>query len=147
MLLLLFQLLYMGCMCLLIIKTTDTMTKHILCSQRGDGGKVCDSTSEGDETVEPPFKKVCKSWFMNSNEQYRDMFSSGIISYAFYFTWLKYTKEGARGCWCNVSVLNIGNVMDSLYNEFDRVLDKFPTYHKWILLGDFSTKVGGENIF
>jgi hypothetical protein len=84
---------------------------------------------------------------MNSNEQYRDMFSSVIISYAFYFTWLKYIKEVPWGRWCNVSVLNIGNVKDSLYSELDRVFNKFPTYDKCILLADLNTKVGGENNF
>jgi hypothetical protein len=31
--------------------------------------------------------------------------------------------------------------------ELERVFDKFPKYHMKILLGDFSAKVGMENIF
>jgi hypothetical protein len=60
-----------------------------------------------------------------------------------------------RGRWCQVIVLNVhaptedktDNVNDSFYEELERVFDKFPTYHIRILLGDFSAKVGKEDIF
>jgi hypothetical protein len=59
------------------------------------------------------------------------------------------------GGWCHIIVLNvhaptqdkIGDVMNSLYEELERVFDNFPTYHMKILLGHFSAKVGKENIF
>jgi endonuclease/exonuclease/phosphatase family metal-dependent hydrolase len=38
-------------------------------------------------------------------------------------------------------------VKDSFYEELERVFDKFPKYHMKILLGDFSAKVGTEDIF
>jgi hypothetical protein len=38
-------------------------------------------------------------------------------------------------------------VKDSFYEELERVFDKFPKYHMKILLGDFSAKVGREDIF
>jgi hypothetical protein len=38
-------------------------------------------------------------------------------------------------------------VKDSLYKELERVFNKFPKYHMKILLGDFSAKVGREDIF
>jgi hypothetical protein len=52
--------------------------------------------------------------------------------------------------WC-VGVLenaiNItGDVKDS-YKELKHVLSKFPNHHVKILLGEFSTKLGRENIF
>jgi hypothetical protein len=36
---------------------------------------------------------------------------------------------------------------DSFYEELEQVFDHFPKYCKKILLGDFNTKVGKENIF
>jgi hypothetical protein len=36
---------------------------------------------------------------------------------------------------------------DRFYEELERVFDKFPKYHMNILLGDFYTKVGKEDIF
>jgi hypothetical protein len=36
---------------------------------------------------------------------------------------------------------------DRLYGELEHVFDKFPKYHMTILLGDFKTKVGREDIF
>jgi hypothetical protein len=59
-----------------------------------------------------------------------------------------------RGCWCHI-VLNVhastedktDDVKDSFYEELERVFDKFPKYHMKILLGDFSAKVGREDIF
>jgi exonuclease III len=36
-------------------------------------------------------------------------------------------------------------VKDSFYEEFERVLDKFPKYHKKILLGDFNAKIDRED--
>jgi hypothetical protein len=38
------------------------------------------------------------------------------------------------------------DVKDSLYEELECVFDKFPKYHMKILLGDFSAKVGREDI-
>jgi hypothetical protein len=60
-----------------------------------------------------------------------------------------------RGRWCHIIVLNIhaptedktGDVKDSFYKEQKCVFDKFPRYHMKILLGDFSAKVGREDIF
>ena len=36
---------------------------------------------------------------------------------------------------------------DSFYEELERFFYHFPKYHMKILLGDFNTKVGRENIF
>jgi exonuclease III len=60
-----------------------------------------------------------------------------------------------RGRWCHKIVLNVhaptedktDDVKDSFYEEMERVFDKFPKYHKKILLGDFNAKVGREDIF
>jgi hypothetical protein len=40
----------------------------------------------------------------------------------------------------------IDDMKDSFYKELEHVFDKFPKYHKKILLGDFSTKVCRKNI-
>jgi hypothetical protein len=42
---------------------------------------------------------------------------------------------------------SIYDVNDSFYEEQERVFDKFPKYHMKILLGDFSAKIGREDIF
>jgi hypothetical protein len=60
-----------------------------------------------------------------------------------------------RGRWCRIIVLNVhapaedksDDVKDSLYEELERVFDKFPKYHMKILLGYFNAKVGREDIF
>jgi hypothetical protein len=60
-----------------------------------------------------------------------------------------------RGRWCNSVVLNVhapcedkgDDVKDSFCEELERVFDQFPRYDMKILLGDFSAKVGRENIF
>jgi hypothetical protein len=59
-----------------------------------------------------------------------------------------------RGRWCDIIVLNIHaptedkiDMKDSFYKELECVFDKFPKYHKKILLGDFSAKVSREDIF
>jgi hypothetical protein len=60
-----------------------------------------------------------------------------------------------RGRWCHIIALNVNaptedktdDVRDSFYEELERVFDKFPKYHMKILLGDFSAKVGREDIF
>jgi hypothetical protein len=60
-----------------------------------------------------------------------------------------------RGHWCDIIVMNvpaptedkIDNVKDSFYGELEHVFDKFPKYRMQILLGDFSAKVGREDIF
>jgi endonuclease/exonuclease/phosphatase family metal-dependent hydrolase len=60
-----------------------------------------------------------------------------------------------RGRWCHIIVLNVhaptedktDDVMQSFYEELERVFDKFPKYHMKILLGDFNAKVGLEDIF
>jgi hypothetical protein len=59
-----------------------------------------------------------------------------------------------RGRSCDIIVLNvhaptedkIDDMKDS-YKEPNLVFDKFPKYHTKILLGDFNTKVGREDIF
>jgi hypothetical protein len=59
-----------------------------------------------------------------------------------------------RDRWCHIIVLNVhaptedktDDVKDSFYGELERVFDKFPKYHLKILLGDFSAKVGKEDI-
>jgi hypothetical protein len=60
-----------------------------------------------------------------------------------------------RGRWFHIIVLNvhaptedkIDDVEDSFYEELDSTFHKFPKYHTKILLGDFSAKVGREDIF
>jgi hypothetical protein len=60
-----------------------------------------------------------------------------------------------RGHWCGVIVLNVhaptkettDDVKDSFYEELERVFHNFPKYHMKILLGDFNSKVGREDIF
>jgi exonuclease III len=60
-----------------------------------------------------------------------------------------------RGCWCNIIVLNVhtpcedkgDDVKDSFCEELRHVFDKFHRYDMKILWGDFSVKVGRENIF
>jgi exonuclease III len=39
------------------------------------------------------------------------------------------------------------DVKDSFYEELERVFDKFDKYYMKILLGDFNSKVGMEDIF
>jgi hypothetical protein len=41
----------------------------------------------------------------------------------------------------------IDDVKDSFYKELDCVFDKFCKYHMEILLGDFNTKIGRDDIF
>jgi hypothetical protein len=56
---------------------------------------------------------------------------------------------------CHTIVLNVraptedktDDVKDSFYKEMERVFDKFPKYHMKILFGNFSAKVGKEDIF
>jgi hypothetical protein len=38
-------------------------------------------------------------------------------------------------------------IKDSFYEELEEVFDQFPRYHIKILMGDFSAKVGREDIF
>jgi hypothetical protein len=60
-----------------------------------------------------------------------------------------------RGRWCHIIVLNVhastedktDYVKDSFYEELECVFDKFPKYHMKILLCNFNTKVGKEDIF
>jgi hypothetical protein len=52
-----------------------------------------------------------------------------------------------RVCWFHIIVLNIDDVKDSLYEEQEHVFYKFSKYNMDSLLGDFSTKLGKENIF
>ena len=59
-----------------------------------------------------------------------------------------------RGRWCNI-VLNVhapsweksDNSKDSFYKELEQIFYHFPKYDMKILLGDFNTKLGRENIF
>jgi hypothetical protein len=60
-----------------------------------------------------------------------------------------------RGRWCHIIVLNVhaptkdktDDVKDSIYEELERVSDKFSKHHMKILLGNFNAKVGREDIF
>jgi hypothetical protein len=59
-----------------------------------------------------------------------------------------------RGCWCDDIVLNMHEPTEDKcddtkdrYEELDCVFYQFPKYHMKILLGDFSEKVGWEDIF
>jgi hypothetical protein len=57
-----------------------------------------------------------------------------------------------RGRWCHNIVLNVhaptedktDDMKDSLYEELERVFDKFPKYHMKILLGNVNAKLGRE---
>jgi hypothetical protein len=59
-----------------------------------------------------------------------------------------------KGCWCDI-VLDVHAltedkddiIKDSSYEELEQVFGQFPRYHMKMLLGDFNTKVGRENIF
>jgi hypothetical protein len=59
-----------------------------------------------------------------------------------------------RGRWCDI-VLNVhaptedkcGDTRDRFYEELEHALNQFPNYDMKILLGDFSAKVGREDIF
>jgi hypothetical protein len=58
-----------------------------------------------------------------------------------------------RGRWYHVIVMYVHvptedkiDYVKGSYEELERVLDKFPKYHIKILLGDFSAKVGREDI-
>jgi hypothetical protein len=59
-----------------------------------------------------------------------------------------------KGRWCHIIILNIhaptedktDDLMDSIYEELERVFDKFPEYHMKSLLGDLGAKVGKEDI-
>jgi hypothetical protein len=61
----------------------------------------------------------------------------------------------SRDCWCNIIVLKVhasyedksDDIKDSFYKELGCVFDQFPMYNMTILLGDFSAKVGREDIF
>jgi exonuclease III len=60
-----------------------------------------------------------------------------------------------RGRWCNIIVLNVrgpcedkgADVKCSFCEELGRVFDQFSRYGMKILMGDFNTKVGREDIF
>jgi hypothetical protein len=39
------------------------------------------------------------------------------------------------------------DVKDSFYEELEFMFDEFPKYHTKILLGDFSAKLGREDLF
>jgi hypothetical protein len=60
-----------------------------------------------------------------------------------------------RDRWCNIVALNVhipcegksGDVKDSFYEELGRVFDQYARYDMKILLGEFNTKVGREDIF
>jgi hypothetical protein len=59
-----------------------------------------------------------------------------------------------RGLWCN-NIVNVhapcedksDDVKDNLCDELERVFDQFPRYYMNILLRDFNSKVGTEDIF
>jgi hypothetical protein len=60
-----------------------------------------------------------------------------------------------RDHWCHIIVLDVhaatedktDDLKGSFYEELECVFDKFLKYHMKILLGDFSAKVGREDIF
>jgi exonuclease III len=60
-----------------------------------------------------------------------------------------------RGRRCNIIVLNVhapcedkgDDEKDSFFEELGRVFDQFPRYDMKIILGDYNTKVGREDIF
>jgi hypothetical protein len=60
-----------------------------------------------------------------------------------------------KGHWCDIIVLNAhaptddidDDIKDSLYEKLEQVFDQFLRYHMKKLLGDFSAKVGREDIF
>jgi hypothetical protein len=59
-----------------------------------------------------------------------------------------------RSRWCDIIALNVRaptedktDMKESSYKELERVFNKFPKYHVNIFLGDFSAKVGREDIF
>ena len=47
----------------------------------------------------------------------------------------------------NAHAPNEEKISDSKDNFCEQVFDHFPQYHMKILLGDFNTKLGGEDIF
>jgi hypothetical protein len=58
-----------------------------------------------------------------------------------------------RGCCCHIvpnvhapTEDKIDNVKGSFYEELEHVFDKFPKYYMNILLGDFSAKIGIDDI-
>jgi hypothetical protein len=60
-----------------------------------------------------------------------------------------------NGRWCDIIVLNVyapsehkdDDIKDSFYEELEQVFDQFSRYHMKIMLGDFNTKIGREDIF
>jgi exonuclease III len=59
-----------------------------------------------------------------------------------------------RGRWCDIIVLNVhaptegrNDTKDGFCEELESVFEQCLKYHKTILLGDFNTKVGREDIF
>jgi hypothetical protein len=78
---------------------------------------------------------------------------SAVKRVEFISDWMSYII--LRGRWCDIIVLNIqaptqdktDDMKDSFYEELECVFDKFPKYHRKILLGDFNAKAGCENIF
>jgi hypothetical protein len=71
-------------------------------------------------------------------------FSNGRLSYVI-----------VRGFLCNIIIMNVhspcedksDDVADSFCEELGYVFHQFPSYDMKILLGDFSVKVGREDIF
>jgi hypothetical protein len=60
-----------------------------------------------------------------------------------------------KDCWSDIIVQNAhaltddknDDIKDNFYDELEQVFDQFPRYHMKISLGDFSAKVGREEIF
>jgi exonuclease III len=60
-----------------------------------------------------------------------------------------------KGRWCHIIVLNVNSateeriddVKDRFYEELELMFDKFPKYHKEILLGDFNAKLSRKDMF
>jgi exonuclease III len=60
-----------------------------------------------------------------------------------------------KGRWCDIIVLNVhtptedkdDDIKDRFHEELEQVFNDFPRYHMKTLMGDFSAKVGREDIF
>ena len=66
---------------------------------------------------------------------------------------MSYIGVVLRCWWCNI-VLNVhepseerDDSKDSFYEELEQVFGHLPKYHMKIMLGDFNTKLGREDIF
>jgi exonuclease III len=78
---------------------------------------------------------------------------SAVISVEYFSDRMSYII--IKGRWCDIILLNVhtptedkdDDIKDSVYEELEQVFDQFRRYLTKILLGDFNTKVGREDIF